>query len=129
MINAFGDIAWCGDMSNGKGAATSDDEQRGIEVCIAKKGEGDVCMQSDDRNLGKPKPLVIHFTRDVTTQRPKVSSSLQLRRLRPSLIKVIRCCHGNMPHKGLTERRMHPSYGLKRTCGPLKLKIFLVRVA
>ena len=41
-----------------------------IEVSNAKKWEGDVCMQLNDRNLGKPKPLVIHFTRDVTTQRP-----------------------------------------------------------
>ena len=41
-----------------------------IEICSAKKGEGDVCMQSGDINLSKPKPLVIHFTRDITTQRP-----------------------------------------------------------
>ena len=42
-----------------------------IEVCSVKKGKGDVCMQSYDRNPSKPKPLVIHFTRDVTTQRPR----------------------------------------------------------
>ena len=41
-----------------------------IEVYSVKKKEGDVCMQSDDRNPSKPKPLVTHFTRDVTTQRP-----------------------------------------------------------
>jgi len=41
-----------------------------IDVCCAKKGEGDVCMQSDDKSPSKPKPLVIHFTRDVTIQRP-----------------------------------------------------------
>ena len=28
-----------------------------IEVCSVKKREGDVCMQSDDRNPSKPKPL------------------------------------------------------------------------
>ena len=28
-------------------------------------------MQSDDKNPSKPKPLVIHFTKDVTTQRPR----------------------------------------------------------
>ena len=28
-------------------------------------------MQSGDKNLSKPKPLVIHFTRDITTQRPR----------------------------------------------------------
>ncbi|XP_028186528.1 uncharacterized protein LOC114373205 [Glycine soja] len=42
-----------------------------IEICNVKKGEGDVCMQSGDKNTSKPKPLVIHFTSDVTTQRPQ----------------------------------------------------------
>jgi len=42
-----------------------------IKVCSVKKGEGDVYMQSNNRNPGKLKPLVIHFTRDVTTQRPR----------------------------------------------------------
>jgi len=28
-------------------------------------------MQSRDRNLSKPKPLVIHFTKDITTQVPQ----------------------------------------------------------
>ena len=42
-----------------------------IEVYSAKRGERDVCMQSYDKNPSKPKPLVIHFTRDVTTQRPR----------------------------------------------------------
>jgi len=41
-----------------------------IEVCIARKGEGDVCMQLDDKNPSKPKPLVIHFTRDVAARKP-----------------------------------------------------------
>jgi len=41
-----------------------------FEVCSAKKGGGDVCMQSMDRSASKPKPLVIHFTRDVATQKP-----------------------------------------------------------
>ena len=41
-----------------------------FEVCSAKKGKGDVCMQLDDKNRSKPKPLVIHFTRDVATQKP-----------------------------------------------------------
>ena len=40
-----------------------------IEVCSARKWEGDVCMQLDDKKPSKPKPLVIHFTRDVATQR------------------------------------------------------------
>ena len=42
-----------------------------IEVCSARKGKGDVCMQSDNKKPSKPKPLVIHFTRDVATQKPR----------------------------------------------------------
>ena len=42
-----------------------------IEVCSARKGEGDVCMQSVDKSPSKPKPLVIHFTRDVDTHKPR----------------------------------------------------------
>ena len=42
-----------------------------IEVCSARKGKGDVYMQSDDKNPSKPKPLVIHFTRDIATQKPR----------------------------------------------------------
>ena len=41
-----------------------------IEVSNVRKWEGDMCMQSDDKKPSKPKPLVIHFTRDVTTQKP-----------------------------------------------------------
>jgi len=40
-----------------------------IEVCGARKGEGDVCMQLVDKSPTKTKPLVIHFTRDVATQK------------------------------------------------------------
>ena len=42
-----------------------------IEICSAKKDEGEVCMQLGDRNLSKLKPLVIHFTRDITIQRSR----------------------------------------------------------
>ena len=41
-----------------------------IEIRSSKKKEGEVCMQSGDRNPSKPKLLVIHFTRDITTKRP-----------------------------------------------------------
>ena len=41
-----------------------------IEVCGARKGGGDVCMQPVDKSPRKPKPLVIHFTKDVATQKP-----------------------------------------------------------
>ena len=46
------------------------DEGR-IEIGRVMREEGEVFMQSSDTNLGKPKPLVIHFTRDVTTQVPR----------------------------------------------------------
>ena len=42
-----------------------------IEICNVRKWERDVCMQSDDKSPSKPKPLVIHFTRDVATQKPR----------------------------------------------------------
>ena len=42
-----------------------------IEVCSARKGERDVCMQSYDKRPCKSKPLVIHFTRGVATQKPQ----------------------------------------------------------
>ena len=38
-----------------------------IEICSAKKEEEEVCMQSCDKNPSMPKPLVIHFTRNITT--------------------------------------------------------------
>ena len=41
------------------------------EVCGARKGEGDVCMQSVDKSSSRSKPLVIHFTRDVAIQKPR----------------------------------------------------------
>ncbi|KAH1203165.1 hypothetical protein GmHk_17G049478 [Glycine max] len=50
-----------------------------IEVCSARKGEGHACMQSVDKSPSKPKPLVIHFTRDLATQKP--------RGLQPVLVK------------------------------------------
>ena len=42
-----------------------------IQIYDAKKEEGEVCMQSGDRNPSKRKTLVIHFTRDITTQMPQ----------------------------------------------------------
>jgi len=42
-----------------------------FEVCSTKNGGGDVCMQLVDRSPSKPKPLVIHFTRVVATQKPR----------------------------------------------------------
>ena len=42
-----------------------------IEICSAKKEEGKVCLQLGERNMSKPKPLVIHFTRGITTHIPR----------------------------------------------------------
>jgi len=42
-----------------------------FEVCGMRKGEQDVCMQSANKSPSKPKPLVIHFTRDVFTHKPR----------------------------------------------------------
>jgi len=46
-------------------------DQGWFEVCGASKGEQHVCMQSADKSPSKSKPLVIHFTRDASTQKPQ----------------------------------------------------------
>ena len=42
-----------------------------IDVCGTRKEGGDVCMQLADKSPSKPKPLVIHFTGDVATQKSR----------------------------------------------------------
>ena len=46
-------------------------DQGRFEVGGASKGEQHVCMQLADKSSSKPKPLVIQFTRDATTQKPR----------------------------------------------------------
>ncbi|KAH1198064.1 hypothetical protein GmHk_18G051703 [Glycine max] len=46
------------------------DEGR-IEIGRVRREEGEVFMQSSDTNLSKPKPLVIHFTKNATTSVPR----------------------------------------------------------
>ena len=46
-------------------------DQGRFEVGGTSKGEQHVCMQSVDKSPSKPKPLVIHFTRDAATQKPQ----------------------------------------------------------
>ena len=41
-----------------------------IEIGHMREEDGGMFMQSSDTNLNKPRPLVIHFTRDVTTHMP-----------------------------------------------------------
>jgi len=95
-----------------------------IEVYSTRKGERDVCLQSNDKSSSKPKPLVIRFTGDVTTQKPEVSSLSQLRSLRLSLTKVIRWCRGSNPHKGPMEGRTRSSYMLRMTYPPLRSQTY-----
>jgi len=45
-------------------------DQGQFEIGDASKGKKHVCMQSADKSPSKPKPLVIHFTRDAATQKP-----------------------------------------------------------
>jgi len=44
-------------------------DQGCFEVCCANKGEQHVCMQLADKSPSKPKPLVIHFTKDSVAQK------------------------------------------------------------
>jgi len=81
-----------------------------IEICSATKEEGEVCMQSGDKNPSKPKPLVIHFTRDITTQVPRGFHPLIAKTPTPSLTRVIRQYHGNMVYRDPTKGRTHLSY-------------------
>ena len=47
-------------------------DQGRLEFCDEGGEEQHICMQSaDEEDLRKPKPLVIHFTRDVAPQTPR----------------------------------------------------------
>ena len=46
-------------------------DQGQFEIGDTSKGEQHVFMQSADKSPSKPKPLVIHFTRDAATQKPR----------------------------------------------------------
>ena len=54
-----------------------------FEVCGARKGEQDVCTQSADKSSSKPKPLVIHFTRDVATHKPRGFQPISIKKPAP----------------------------------------------
>ena len=51
-------------------------DQGWFEIGVASKGEQHVCMQSADKSPSKPKPLVIHFTRDAASQKPRGSQPI-----------------------------------------------------
>ncbi|KAH1213641.1 hypothetical protein GmHk_14G041561 [Glycine max] len=47
-------------------------DQGRLEVGDERREEQHICMQSaDERNFGRPKPLVIYFTKDATPQKPQ----------------------------------------------------------
>ena len=52
------------------------DDQGRFEIGVASKGEQHVYMQSTDKSPSKPKPLVIHFTRDVASQKSRGSQPI-----------------------------------------------------
>jgi len=51
-------------------------DQGWFEIGDASKGKQHVCMQSVDKSPSKPKPLAIHFTRDVASQKPRGSQPI-----------------------------------------------------
>jgi len=62
-----------------------------FEVCGTRKGEQDVCMHLADKSLSKPKPLVIHFTRDAAVQKPRGFQPIPVKKLVPFPYKVWVC--------------------------------------
>jgi len=48
-------------------------DQGRFEIGVMSKGEKHVCMQSADKIPSKPKPLVIHFTKDAASQKTRGS--------------------------------------------------------
>jgi len=54
-------------------------DQGRLEVGDEGREEQHICMQSADaRSFGKPKPLVIHFTKDAAPQKPQYPRQLNL---------------------------------------------------
>ena len=51
-------------------------DQGQFEISDARKEEQHVCMQSVDKCPSNPKPLVIHFTRDGASQKPRGSQPI-----------------------------------------------------
>ena len=51
-------------------------DQGWFEICVVSKEDQHVCMQSADKSPSKPKPLVIHFTRDVASQKSQGSQPI-----------------------------------------------------
>ena len=51
-------------------------DQARFEIGDASKGEQHVCMQLADKSPSKPKPLMIHFTRDAASQKPRGSQPI-----------------------------------------------------
>jgi len=51
-------------------------DQDRLEVSDEGREEQHICMQSaDERSFGRPKPLVIYFTKDAASQKPRYPST------------------------------------------------------
>ena len=62
-------------------------------------------MQLDDKNSSKPKPLVIHFTRDITTQRPRGFQPFTIKKHVPFPYKSDRTVPWKYATQGPDERK------------------------
>ena len=76
-----------------------------IKVCGSRKGGGDVCMQSVDKSPSKPKPLVIHFTRDVAAQKPRGFQPVPVEKPAPFPYKSDKAVPWRYASQGLDRRK------------------------
>jgi len=58
-------------------------DQGRFEIGVTSKGEQHVCIQLAEKSPSKPKPLVIHFTRDAASQIPRGSRPILRSKLVP----------------------------------------------
>ena len=100
-----------------------------IEVYSARKGEGDVCMHLVDKSPGKPKPLVIHFTRDVATQKPQGFQPVLVTKPTPFPYKSDKVVPWKYAAQGLNRRKDTSVVLVKDDLSSTKVKTYPVRVA
>ena len=100
-----------------------------IEICNTKKDEGEVCMQLGDRNPSKPQPLVIHFTRDITTQRSRGFQPFIAKTHEPYPYKSDKVVPWKYAIQGTGGRQDTSIVCVGMTYHLLRLQISLVRVA
>ena len=84
-------------------------DQGRFEISEENKGEQNVCMQlADKESPAKPKPLVIHFTRDVASRNPEILDLSRVANLSPSLTKATRWSRGDTPLRSQAKRKRRP---------------------